>query len=286
MGALSTREPVSKQKDHRPLVNQGHRVSPALFEVLTHYHRMREDYHREEKALTLRVKAVCRRMVGGSLAEADKLYKSLCNGGGHPETEKTMPLILPYLEARAIIEKIRKYYEGLLRKEARKLPIWQAWVQGIRGIDVLSLGQVIAETGDLANYDCPAKVWKRMGLAVLDGMRQRKMSGEAGIEMGYSPRRRAIVWNVGACLIRAKSPFYYQLYLDRKEYEFGRNPEIIKGHAHNRAKRYMEKRFLKDFWLKWNQAGETIDTLEPNADVSLRSDSGHRKDVTQRALAQ
>jgi hypothetical protein len=108
-------------------------------------------------------------------------------------------------------------------------------------------------------------VWKRMGMAVIDGGRQRRVAGDAALLHGYSPARRSIMWNIGACLIKAQvrsakdeegnklastaiGP-YGQLYIDRKAMEAERVDSA--AHAHNRAQRYVEKRLLRDMWKAW-----------------------------------
>jgi hypothetical protein len=82
---------------------------------------------------------------------------------------------------------------------------------------------------------------------------------------GYNAQRRSIMWNIGACLIKAQvrsakdeagekiastaiGP-YGQIYLDRKALEAARTQSA--AHAHNRAQRYMEKRLLRDMWKAW-----------------------------------
>ncbi len=101
-----------------------------------------------------------------------------------------------------------------------------------------------------------------MGMAVIGGERQRRVAGEGAIEHGYVARRRSLMWNIGECLIKAqvrKDPAdetkriaigsYGQVYLDRKAYEQTRTESLAL--AHNRAKRYMEKRLLRELWKAW-----------------------------------
>jgi hypothetical protein len=118
---------------------------------------------------------------------------------------------------------------------------------------MLSLAAIVGEAGDLSNYANPAKLWKRLGLAVMpDGTRQRRVTGVEGLEHGYSPARRSVVWNIGACIVKAGGPLK-AVYDARKVYE---TPRVeTKGHAHNRAQRYVEKRFVRDLWIAWRRVG-------------------------------
>lgn len=97
-------------------------------------------------------------------------------------------------------------------------------------------------------------------LAVDEGKRQWKDA---------SPAARAIVWNVGECILKAQvrnpkgedgkptgdrfaiGPLG-QIYIDRRAIEATKVE--TDGHIHNRSKRYMEKRFLRDLWRAWRAA--------------------------------
>ncbi len=227
--------------------------------------RRKSAWHRTEKGLTLTIKALCRRSVeGGSITLANKLYDALIKGTDHPMAIEAYAATFPLIEGRAPIEKNRKLAEKRLTQLCKDLPVAD-FVAETRGFSWKLLAGVTGEAGDLLKYSNPAKLWKRLGLAVMpDGGRQRKVKGAAAIEHGYSPSRRSVVWNIGACLIKAgkanenkgtENSYYYQVYIDRKAYEFERNPDMKKAHAANRAQRYMEKRLIKKLWQAWrNQA--------------------------------
>jgi hypothetical protein len=159
-------------------------------------------------------------------------------------------------EHMASLRNAQKPYDKTIENLAKQLPV-HAWSKDVRGCGPLLLGLIIGETGDLSNYANPAKVWKRMGLAVMpDGKRQRRVTGDEAIEHGYNADRRSLMFNLGECFIKVggeTSP-YRQLYDDRKAFELTRLPEDAKGRqgwAHNRASRYAQKRFLVDLWKAW-----------------------------------
>ena len=58
---------------------------------------------------------------------------------------------------------------------AKALPV-ASFVEETRGFGYLGLAQIVAEAGDLSNYANPAKLWKRFGLAVIDGRAQRRVA--------------------------------------------------------------------------------------------------------------
>ena len=48
---------------------------------------------------------------------------------------------------------------------------------------------------------------------------------------------------------------YRTLYLERKEYEKAKAPDLPPMAHHRRAQRYMEKRLLKHLWQQWRRHG-------------------------------
>ncbi len=176
--------------------------------------------------------------------------------------------IMPLLGMLAAGQKDYKAEEKKIVAHVRSMPIWE-WAKGVRGIAESSLGQILSETGDLSKYANPSKVWKRMGLALVRGHRQqfwaanrkgftRTENVQMAVDMGYSARRRALMAVVGSNLIRTKNVEYGKLYRDRKEFErekliaeHGPKYKSLKSHAHKRALRYMEKRFLLNLWKAW-----------------------------------
>lgn len=183
----------------------------------------------------------------------------------------------------------------------KKLPIYD-WIQSVRGAGPINVGLIIGNTGNLSNYRSHYKVWKRMGLAVMDsGERQRKFTDpEMALMAGYSPARRSLVWQLGDCLLKQNytdkehsSPGPYRsLYETRLSIElakFGATTETFdpkqKNHQHAkaRAKRYMEKTFLKDLWRVWRDTDKGIS--EPHPVVSTESLETELQEALQQAGA-
>lgn len=168
----------------------------------------------------------------------------------HPLIKPAELVCRPFLDARATIRAARTFAESRLEELAGSLPVSE-FVQNTRGLGLLGLAQIVGECGDLGQRSVP-QLWARMGLAVMpDGTRQRRMAGPEGIAHRFSTSRRMIMWNIGASLIRSESP-YKTVYEDRKHYELGRG--LDQGHAHNRAKRFIEKRLIRDLWRAWRDA--------------------------------
>jgi len=234
-------------------------------------HRQRQDLHRAEKSLTLQIKAKCRRLCEGSTTEADKLYKAMFGKGEHEYAAEALAVSAPFVEARSLIESQRKQCEKAMTNEAKTLPV-APWVEDVRGLGMLGLASIVGEAGDLSNYPNPAKLWKRLGLAVINGERQQRKPGAEALEHGYSPSRRAVIWTLGDSMFRAGG-HYADLCRERKAYErekaAAEGLEVVPaakipknrkdefrsdGHVHNRSKRWMEKRLIRDLWRAWRDA--------------------------------
>lgn len=181
------------------------------------------------------------------------------------------PLIIGSALARQHFDEYRGAVEKRMKANARLLPGWE-FVKGVRGVGELGLAVIVGEAGDLSNYANPAKLWKRLGLAVLDGVRQGGLASSAKAEdwiaHGYSPQRRAQVWSMFDDVMfrsqwgrdpgegedvptHARGP-YGQVYAREKEKKLAL--EWTKGHAHNHARRLMTKEFIKDLWVAWRVA--------------------------------
>lgn len=228
-----------------------------LIDQLIEAHRMRVDFLRIENATILRMRAVCRRYVsrpgitlGEIRAAADELYDAL-ETGEHPDAARVALYLARHAAARDEFHQQRLAAEKRMRKLARMLPVW-GFVESVPGFGDLGLAQIVAEAGNLANYANPAKLWKRFGLAVIGGQRQRKVANDPALAIahGYSPSRRSLMFVIGDSLLK-KQNRYREIYLARKEVERAKAPDAPKMAHHRRAQRYVEKRLLRDLWRAW-----------------------------------
>jgi hypothetical protein len=271
--------------------------------------RQRRAWHRAEKSLTLQCKAICRGFCDGDKKLANKLFDRV--EAGSPASGEAMAAIsiLPLLGARAVLEPERARVEKELERLAKHLPIWK-WVEGIRGVGPGSLAAIVGECGDVGSYKSVSAVWKRMGLAVFGGERQRRKSdAEAAAIHGYSPSRRSVMWNIGGGLVggMGKGPRprvgediearddwspYQKLFVRLLRLEAGRVTETWNGpehrrdpverdgelfesyskHAAARIKRRVEKQFLADLYGEWRRAALSTEPewLSPAASNSVR----------------
>lgn len=235
------------------------RFADPLIAEITEIWRQRQDMVRAQQKLTLQAKAILRRFTRGDKGEAERLWKAITTDGEHPLAGPAGMAILPLRLASEPLEKQRHAYELQLGRMGKRLPIAHMADQ-IKGINHGTLARMVAEIGDFTAYEKGvAGVWKRAGLAVIDGERQRKKSGDDAIRHGYAPERHAVFWNVAQSLLKAQGTGgtagpYRLIYDARKAYE---RPRVeTDGHAHNRAMRFMLKRLLKDIWQAWKEVAK------------------------------
>lgn len=275
-------------------------VSPSdgTIDAIRDWHRERRFAMDQRKRLDLALGAYVRTSLGWrkSLPEAER--KAIATQAAvllkNPDGSKLEAVIKAQFAGREPFEHIESMALKNMEKLAKTLPAWGEFAKGVRGFGAGSLAVIIAETGDLSNYSSIAKVWKRMGLAVMGDVRQGglpKGSGaEAWIAHGYSPMRRSLAWNIGDAMIKAQvrkvkdaegedtggrvalGP-YGEAYLARKAYELLKEPDMQPIKAHRRAQRYMEKRLLKHLWQAWRRAcsgvAETPVRLLPDAPLQI-----------------
>lgn len=257
---------------------------PSLIVEIREQAYQRRRLHKAEKALTLQIKGHCRRLCDGDKAEAEIVYRAMLGKGEHEHAVTALMANMVFLEMRERAEEARAQVEKRLVTLAGQLPV-SDWWQAIQGCNLLGLALILGEcpgTNDqgLADFATVPKLWKRMGLAVMpDGGRQRRIAGDAAIEHGFAPERRAVIWTIGQSLflgqsqrvdkatgeVKREAGPYRLLYDARKTYEIERDPEIKPCVAHARAKRYVEKRLLRDLWRAWRRGAKLA--LEPNAKV-------------------
>lgn len=220
----------------------------ALVDQLVAYSRIRRQLVSFDTRATLQVKAI-RRME----AQASRTLSSIVEQPAPPLSAAAIPI----MAATAPVKAERRAVERQIVKLAKQLPVW-SWVAGVRGVGALGLGLIVGEAQDLARYANPGKLWKRLGMAVMDdGKAQRRIAdAEKAVAAGYCPRRRSLMHVIGDSLIKQNGAvgYYKVLYNERKAYELARAPEMPKIHAHKRAMRYMEKRFLLHLWQAWKMA--------------------------------
>lgn len=237
-------------------------ADPALVSEVVTLWRLYQDLVEAQRKLTLQAGAICRRLRGGNKKEGRALLKAI-EKGTHLEEAVSVRVLL---EARQPLDHHRKCIDQHLEELAEKLPAAD-FVRSVPQVSLLNgLAAIVGEAGDLSLYPNPAKLWKRFGVGLVNDpilglTRQRlrthkdpKLREELAALHGYNPKRRSVLWVACKNIILAtgeKSKMdpgaLGELYVSRKAVELAKNK---KGHK-ARARRYVEKRYLRDLWMAW-----------------------------------
>jgi len=259
-----------------------------IIDLIRAYHRTRCYAMESRKAANLRLGAFLRSELGWSLHKPDKERAAIAKQAlallDDPEGSQWESVIVASIAARKPFDEIERKSLKEMERLTERLPVWHSFGVNVRGFGKGSLAVIVAEAGELSNYSTKSKLWKRMGLAVFDGLRQGHVGkglskddrAAAYIEHGYSPKRRSRMWNIGDALIKGnRDGVYRAAYLKRKEYELAREPDMRPIHAHRRAQRYMEKRLLRDLWHAWGRAkgvvAEQPSAIVPSPEIEQRA---------------
>ncbi len=232
--------------------------------------------------------------------QASKIRKSVEEGGEGQivfDTHTTNALsaitsLVPLSAAsRGLWDKRRADTEAEMEKLAKTLPVWP-FVEGIRGLGAKGLAVIVGLAGiPIGDYRSVSGLWKRMGLAVINGESQRRKKDKVLAEMhGYSPYRRSELWAfcsdtmfraqwrgdkdedgknptlTGKPIAVAAHPIgeYGEIYARRREATKARmlatehlpksDPDRWSaGRCHNDGRRIMTKELLKDLWVEWRR---------------------------------
>ena len=259
---------AAQADEGRPCIDN--QPAHALVGEINVMKRRYDDLRRARQRLELQAMSTCRSYLSGDKEQGAKLYRS--------PTAEIQAWLAPYMEAMGPLDLAIKAQEKLLTKLGKQLPVIE-WANGIAGLSPRFLALIVGECGiGPGEYRTVSALWKRMGLAVIGGERQRRVTGDAAIEHGYVARRRSLMWNIGESIIkqqvrkcdddvRMAIGDYGRIYLERKVYEATKTDRPII--AHNRAKRYMEKRLLRELWRAWRRASCATQTKQtpPAAEV-------------------
>ncbi|MER9875610.1 hypothetical protein [Mesorhizobium sp. M0195] len=272
----------------------------ALCDGIRYYYRQRAFAMEQRKRANLALGSFLRMALGWSLAQAAadrdaikakaanllKIGEAVSLQAGKPNLEvipgsdgaeyaEWRDLIAASIKARAPFDQVEAATKKEMARLASQLPAWAAFGEGVKGFGAASLAAIVGEAGNLSAYPKKGHLWKRMGVGLVDGVRQgdlpRTASKAAWIAHGYNRQRRSAMWNIGDAMIKTGEA-YREVYLARKAFEQAKATEaglivapsakipakraaefISDGHIHRRAQRYMEKRLLRDLLQAWKR---------------------------------
>lgn len=266
-------------------------VTETVAEIVQ-LHRLRQDMIRAQTKLSLQAQASLRLMFlrdedfadDAAKEKARKRNDDLFRRVSKDPAHELYGYIAPYLLAAHPLEEQRAIYEKMLVKAAKRLPVY-SWVKGVNGFGDISFATIVGECGDIGTYKSVSAVWKRLGLAVINGQRQGNPGDNASKEdwilHGYNKQRRSVSWNARNGVIGGMGlwrplfnedvnanpdlTYYQRVYAERARYEAAKlnmpvtlkeatGKESYTKHVANRAHRYVEKRLLKHLYIEWRRA--------------------------------
>lgn len=176
-----------------------------------------------------------------------------------------------------------------VEKLTKEHPIHE-WINQIIGLSGKQFAELLLLIGPLWKYPNPQKVYKRLGLHVVDGMALRKKKGKF---LGYNTRCKGWAYNIGDLIVKSTGktgPSPYRPYYDKKKAEymarepsgpsncrFGQHhknkdgktiqckskngdPNAAPAHVENAARRYAVKKLVRDLWLAYqSRVGTGLD---------------------------
>lgn len=243
------------------------RFTDPLVAEIVQLHRMRRRWMKAKNALILQGKAFGRAVCDGDKEAGSAAFDRVAKGKASEDDETLMVALAPFIAAIARFDEDIKPIEKRLEKLAQKLPI-APWVKTVTGLGFGSVAAIVGEAGDLSAYPSVAGVWKRMGLAVIDGDgRQRKVaSAEGALVHGYNPERRSVVWVMADSMSKLQRTWLdketgevrkpagaYGVILEAEK-EKALAAGLTKAHAEARGKRHMSKAVLRDMTAEWRRA--------------------------------
>lgn len=186
-------------------------------------------------------------------------------------------VLAPYLAALPPLEAGRAALEKTCERIVKVMPLYKQWAApDIRGLGALSLAGLIGEAGcAFGDYKSVAALWKRFGLAVIEGERQRRcLDARKAAAHGYSPTRRAYAYVVSTNIIRAQKASNpsenipgdtLRNFYDHVRTLEAEKPEARPARSHARALRRMVKELLRQAWradrrLRGLSLGENVFT--------------------------
>ncbi len=179
-------------------------------------------------------------------------------------TQKEYEYLVKFLEISKNAQKFEDDYKVLMLKYVENEPVYNVFLCSIKGIGPVISARLIKSFGYCERYEHISSLWKHCGLHVVNGKAPKRAKGE---KIEYSPELRSFVWNIGESFIKLNSPIYREFYdAAKKQYAemVFREGELLEKygepykkedvhfkplHAHNRAKRKMEKLFLSHYWM-------------------------------------
>lgn len=186
--------------------------------------------------------------------------------------------------ARAVVaeyEKIEKAIDRELTKIVKR-HFMADWIMEQRGIGLPGFARLLGVTGNIDRFPTVSKLWKYLGLHVVDGHAPKREKGvpwthtdctfehlltctpacttnhhpncvPGGIGTAYAPQGRVVCHQLGEAIVKVGGDGpYRRAYDQKKAYYEAERPDWTQARRHNAAMRYATKELVKNLWIEWH----------------------------------
>lgn len=188
--------------------------------------------------------------------------------------------------ARAVVKEYEAIERGIdreLTKLARQ-HFMAPWIAEQRGIGLPGFARILGVTGSLDRFATVSRLWKYLGLHVVDGHAPRREKGVSwthtdcgfwhlrackpdcttdhhpncvpgGVGTAYAPKGRVVCRQIAESIVKSgKGPtagHWRRVYDEKKAYYEAEREDWTQARRDNAAKRYAIKMLLKEMWVEW-----------------------------------
>lgn len=173
--------------------------------------------------------------------------------------------VMRFIETGKILKKEEQKTKKLIEQYLESEPMWE-WLRNIRGISSI-LAINLLKYFDIRKAKHPSSFWKYAGLHVENGVAPKRVKKK---KLDFNLKARALMWKIADSFIKQRTPKYREMYdaVKKKyleqEYPKGylaskypqyseEDTKLKPKHAEMRARRYIAKQFLVDFWTEWRK---------------------------------
>lgn len=174
-------------------------------------------------------------------------------------SEDEADYLLKMLQAANKASEIEKEYKDVFDITSSE-PIYREWLQNVNGISTTLTARLLHRFQYCEKFDRVSDLWSYAGLT--PGSKKKK-----GEQCSFDPQAKKVAWLAADCMMKMgdRSSYrreFFDPYKSKQLKRKGRAEEMTEkqlenknwtppesqGHAHNRAMRYLAKKFLKHYW--------------------------------------
>lgn len=174
-------------------------------------------------------------------------------------TKREHDYLTKMLDAGKTAEKVENQFQDVFDITSGE-PVYREWLSNVNGVSTTLTARLLHRFGYCEDFDRVSDLWSYCGLT--PGSKREK-----GEQMSFDPQAKKVAWLVADCMMKQgdRSAYRREFFDPYKNKQLKRmemaedmtegqldeknwTPPESQGHAHNRAMRYLAKKFLKHYW--------------------------------------